>query len=1103
MKLDTQKNRIHLPSGIRGRLHQFQRRVHVIKMAEGVFAAIFGLALSYCILFVLDRIWNTPSTARWFILLSGSLGFGVFLPLKFHRWVWCQRKLKQVAKLLRKSFPRLGDQLLGIIELATNDQEQERSSTLVKAAMIQVDESTRDRDFNKALPNARHIRWAVTALAVLVLGAGTILVVPAAGWNALYRWAMPWKNIDRYTFAQLGDLPDRLIVPYAEPFVLEAGLKDSSEWKPEKASARYLDQDLVRTSLNAGRYTFNIPPQRNPGNLIVSAGDDRSSISVKPLPRPELTSLKATVELPAYLRYSKPVEMQARSSSISILRDSRARIEANASRELNEASMDGKSASIQENTLVTPWMHIGESQKLTFTWTDVHGLAAKEPLDLQVRAVSDDPPAIQCLNSLRERVVLDEEVVTFEISATDDFGIQRVGLEWEGVPDPLNNPKPQNGEKITAGGAPELRELEAQSAFSAKAEGIRPQVLRLRAFVEDYLPGRKRVYSASYTLYILNPQEHAIWLVEQMDKWRRQSLEVYERELQLNERNETLRALPSAELDKPKVRREIERQASSEQANAQQLQGLTEGGEQLLKQAARNPEFKGKDLEKWAGILQTLKDIAANRMPSVSDLLREASDAPASQPPQPRETGKQPSEPQDATSPGEQAQTAQNNESLKPPDGQPQPPPPGQIPSISDIESTLAETKDPSEEENSPSASGPGKLSLPTTVVPGGEPPPEESPAGESVAQAVDEQNKLLEEFAKVAEELNEILKNLEGSTFIKRLKAASRHQVSISGDLNEDLVDGFGIDPESLPKPKTEFAVSIANRENDQSDKIYVIMEDLEAFAQRMQDQRFITVLEDMKETEVVTEVANIGKAVQGNNRSGQSMAVAEFWADELDRWADELLDPEEPPGPPPPPGQGQCPSLPPSLILEVMRILQEEVELRESTRSLQQAKSILETQQFEGKAQPLEFKQVELASRTDKVVTDIHDLPNGPAFGKEMELLRKVSHVMDEASDILSEPDTGSKAIAAETEAIELLLQAKRSMGGGGGSGMGPPGMGGEGTTNRSALALVGLGKDEGAQVQERQTGQSTGVSGLSLPAEFRSGLDAYFNALEKNAP
>ena len=71
------------------------------------------------------------------------------------------------------------------------------------------------------------------------------------------------------------------------------------------------------------------------------------------------------------------------------------------------------------------------------------------------------------------------------------------------------------------------------------------------------------------------------------------------------------------------------------------------------------------------------------------------------------------------------------------------------------------------------------------------------------------------------------------------------------------------------------------------------------------------------------------------------------------------------------------------------------------------------------------------------------------------------------------------------------------------GGGSGMGPPGMGGEGTTNRSALALVGLGKDEEAQVQERQTGQSTGVSGLSLPAEFRSGLDAYFNALEKNAP
>ena len=34
---------------------------------------------------------------------------------------------------------------------------------------------------------------------------------------------------------------------------------------------------------------------------------------------------------------------------------------------------------------------------------------------------------------------------------------------------------------------------------------------------------------------------------------------------------------------------------------------------------------------------------------------------------------------------------------------------------------------------------------------------------------------------------------------------------------------------------------------------------------------------------------------------------------------------------------------------------------------------------------------------------------------------------------------------------------------------------------------------------QFLDRTTGQATGVSGRQFPAEFRSGLDAYFGALE----
>src|SRR5690606_24105409 len=113
------------------------------------------------------------------------------------------------------------------------------------------------------------------------------------------------------------------------------------------------------------------------------------------------------------------------------------------------------------------------------------------------------------------------------------------------------------------------------------------------------------------------------------------------------------------------------------------------------------------------------------------------------------------------------------------------------------------------------------------------------------------------------------------------------------------------------------------------------------------------------------------------------------------------------------------------------------------------------------------------------------------------------EVEMVMREAASILRRPETGAPAIAAETEAIELLLQSKRinpKSGGGGGS---APGGGGTGITVDSALALVGAGINAKEVRESREVPQTTGESGTSFPEEFRHGLDEYFNRLEDRAP
>ncbi len=88
------------------------------------------------------------------------------------------------------------------------------------------------------------------------------------------------------------------------------------------------------------------------------------------------------------------------------------------------------------------------------------------------------------------------------------------------------------------------------------------------------------------------------------------------------------------------------------------------------------------------------------------------------------------------------------------------------------------------------------RLTLPTTQLAGNgksdaQPKP---PSEEKVDEAVKQQKDLLAEFEKIADELNNVLANLEGSTLVKRLKASSRKQQQVAGKLATLVSNSFGV---------------------------------------------------------------------------------------------------------------------------------------------------------------------------------------------------------------------------------------------------------------------------------------------------------------------
>jgi len=309
----------------------------------------------------------------------------------------------------------------------------------------------------------------------------------------------------------------------------------------------------------------------------------------------------------------------------------------------------------------------------------------------------------------------------------------------------------------------------------------------------------------------------------------------------------------------------------------------------------------------------------------------------------------------------------------------------------------------------------------------------------------------------------------------VKRLKAASRTEYKLSSEISKQLDEVFGLDKARLAGEKQKTFDDVSQQQLKGSQTVSYIMD-------------------DMRTQDVIGSLRKLSDEMAKDR--GLSVSQCEYWSDTLDRWAEDLVEAG---------GACECKggskaSLPPAIVLEVLKILEGEINLREDTRVAEQSKPAQEPEKWHAFADDLSGTQKKLDERVQKVNEQIHDLPDADKeFGKEMALLAAVDKVMGECTGILSRPETGSPAIAAETEAIELLLKSKRINPKGGGGGGATPGGGGGGDTKDSALALLGSGVNEKEVRQDHGISQATGQSGPVLPEEFRAGLTEYFNRLD----
>lgn len=629
---------IPMPESLRQQLDAFRRRLWRTKIAEAVLAGIFGLLFSFLLVFALDRIWQTPGLLRLAILIGGTSLAAVFAPLWVHRWVWGHRRENQLARLIAKRFPGLGDRLLGVVELQGQVEDADTLSPRLRAAaMERVAEEASKRQLEGALPASRHGRWTLAVVAGLLVGTAAFVVAPKAGMSSLKRWLMPLSSSPRYTFTALEGVPETLVIPQGEAFTLDVTLAADSEWQPAEGIARYGRQDPVAAALTAGIYRFDFPAQTEEGVVRLEIGDAKHAIRVQPMLRPAISRVYANLSYPDYLQLPDH-EVDLGSGVLSAVQGSKVEIRADATRDLASASFgplraegspdrDGGAMTVTGTSATTPPLEIADKGfTVPIAWTDVLGLRGQDGFEVRVDALSDEAPGVYIQGIQRQHVMLAEETVDFEVLSEDDFGIRKIGLEWSGEFTRATDEVPAKGELNLLDGGPALNRLSSPAAFSPKAFNITPQKLTVRAWSEDYLPGRPRTYSEPVTLFVLTHDEHAQMLKTQFDRAISELEDLARKERGLFEENQRLEKLDPEQLQTEENRKRLENQEDGEKQQTERMDDLAKKMQELFKDSARNGSIDKETLKKMADAMQSMKELSEKDMPEVQEKLGEAQD---------------------------------------------------------------------------------------------------------------------------------------------------------------------------------------------------------------------------------------------------------------------------------------------------------------------------------------------------------------------------------------------------------------------------------------------------------------------------------------------
>lgn len=624
---------VNLPPELVRQIRAFEKRLCVMETIVALLGGIGALLLTYLLVFISDRLWDTPSWMRLPLAVGGALVLTAFLYHWFRYWLLHRRSRRDLVKLVQRRYTRLGDRLLGAVELAESGAVPGvMSPALCRAAIRQVAAESTAFDFKGAV-NVRKPRTVAVVFIVLLFAVLLpLLLFPSAGVNALMRWVKPLGDVERYTFVSLQHLPDEQIVPHGEDFAIVCRLAEESRWKPVAASCRFEGQPTIVATVRDGLAEFRVPGQTQIGALKIRIGDVTRFVRIVPVFRSEMVRMVATVRFPEYLERGV-TNVVVENGNVSFVNGSRVALRGEVDREVKDAFLgrltERYSLDVSGPSFVTEESSVEEVGACEFTWTDRYGLTCAAPYLLDTVSVEDEAPLIEARGMSRVVAILEDEVVDLDLAASDDYGVKRLWVEWHSIGKPEKGIESLNGSVSVSEGGATVSAVEGAFSFSPIVFHVPEEsTVTIEALALDYYPEREPVRSRQYRIYVLSRAEHARLIQEQMQRLQAKIEDMAREEERLIQSNSELQLRPEAELKSEKSTSDIRENELAETDNARDLDQMSREGENLIKEALRNKDITEQTLKDWAEMVQSMRDVAGGEMQKAAESLSKARSQP-------------------------------------------------------------------------------------------------------------------------------------------------------------------------------------------------------------------------------------------------------------------------------------------------------------------------------------------------------------------------------------------------------------------------------------------------------------------------------------------